>query len=114
MTYIYQFWNPRISRNYSILIITMCKIVSIVKKTAQVNGQLDLDVYAVLLEIADEQSGFRANCLCVDQAFVLYHVIYDHLERGEKVYVVFVDVRKAYDRVHKSLLHWKMRKKRSL
>ena len=51
-------------------------------------------------KIAEEQAGFRKNYSTVDHIFVLNAIVQKHLEkRGAKMYVAFVDFRKAFDSV---------------
>ena len=50
--------------------------------------------------ISEEQAGFRKNYSTVDHIFVLNAIVQTHLEkRGAKMYVAFVDFRKAFDSV---------------
>ena len=57
-------------------------------------------------KIAQEQAAFRKNYYTVDSIFVLNDIVQKHLEkRGAKMYVAFVDFRKAFDSVrHRTLL----------
>ena len=51
------------------------------------------------------QGGFREHVGCVHTAFVLQEAIQSLRERGMKVYVAYLDVRKAFDTVwHQGLL----------
>ena len=56
--------------------------------------------------IVENQAGFRRNYSTVDQIFNLYSVIQKLLnKKGQKIYVAFVDFKKAFDSVnHKRLL----------
>ena len=47
----------------------------------------------------DEQGGFRAGRRCVDQIFTLKQIGKKAREKKRRVYVDFMDLEKAYDRV---------------
>ena len=52
------------------------------------------------------QSGFRPGDSTVNQLIYLVHLIYEALELGKEVRMVFLDISKAFDRVwHKGLLY---------
>ena len=76
-------------------------LLSIISKyyTSILNKQL----YAWLEDnnkVAEEQAGFRKKYSTVDHIFVLNAIVQKHLEkRGAKLYVAFVDFRKAFDSV---------------
>nr|XP_053651035.1 protein cycle-like isoform X4 [Cherax quadricarinatus] len=49
--------------------------------------------------IADEQGGFRKGRGCVDQVFTVKHISEQYLDKAKEVFVAFMDLEKAYDRV---------------
>jgi len=49
--------------------------------------------------ISDEQGGFRKGKGCVDQIFNVKLLAEKYLVKGKKLYVAFMDLEKAYDRV---------------
>ena len=56
-------------------------------------------------KIAEEQSGFRTGHSTVDNMFVLYAFIQRYLlKKSGKLYVCFVDFRKAFDTINRSVL----------
>ena len=65
-------------------------------------------LYNFLLEInffAPLQSGFRPGDSTVNQLIFMVHKIYEALEQGSEVHMVFLDISKAFDKVwHKGLL----------
>ena len=65
-------------------------------------------LYNFLLEIKflnPLQSGFRPGDSTINQLTYMVHKIYDALERGKEVRMVFLDISKAFDKVwHKGLL----------
>ena len=54
--------------------------------------------------IGEEQGGYRKGKGCVDQIFAVKQVCEKAKERGPKVYMGFMDLEKAYDRVDRSVL----------
>ena len=60
--------------------------------------------------LSEHQSGFQPGDSTVNQLCYLYHTFCEALDNKKDVYIVFCDVRKAFDRVwHKGLLY-KLRK----
>ena len=49
--------------------------------------------------IADEQIGFRAGCRTSDHIFKFKTIIDKYLNKSEKLYTCFVDLRRAFDTV---------------
>ena len=49
--------------------------------------------------MSDEQCGFRDGRGSVDQIFCLKNLIEKSLERNRKLFVGYMDLEKAYDRV---------------
>ena len=66
-------------------------------------------LYNFLLEINflnPFQSGFRPRDSTVNQLVFIVHKIYEALQAGKEVRMVFLDISKAFDKVwHKGLLH---------
>ena len=56
------------------------------------------------------QSGFRKGHGCADMIFVARKLVEKVREHGESLYVLFVDLRKAYDSVPRQAL-WKVLEK---
>ena len=54
--------------------------------------------------IDDEQRGFRTGRGCVDQIFTIKQIDEKAREKIRRVYVGFIDLQKAYDRVNKKAL----------
>ena len=61
-------------------------------------------------KIAEEQSGFRAGHSTVDNMFVLYAIVQRYLFKSGKVYMCFVDFKKASDTINRSVL-WNVLRK---
>ena len=54
----------------------------------------------------------RNSALCqVKVQFILRRIQEEYLAKQEKLYMCFVDVEKAFDRVPKKVVEWGMRKK---
>ena len=58
--------------------------------------------------LSELQGGFRAGRSCLDQAWLLNEIVADRKERGEDTYLIFLDVRKAYDTVWREGLYVKL------
>ena len=54
--------------------------------------------------IDDEQGGFRAGRGCVDQIFTIKQIGEKAWEKKRRVYMGFIDLEKAYDRVNREVL----------
>jgi len=57
--------------------------------------------------IVEEQSGFRKGYTTVDNIFVLHEMIENYLNRNKKLYMAFIDFKKAFDSVNRQVL-WKI------
>ena len=57
--------------------------------------------------LPESQSGFRKGRGCADMIFVARQLVEKEREHGESLYVLFVDLRKAYDLVPRQVL-WKV------
>ena len=55
-------------------------------------------------KIVEEQAGFRAGYSTVDHIFTLYALVEKFLAKNTKLYVAFVDFRKAFDSVNRNAL----------
>jgi exonuclease III len=53
---------------------------------------------------APEQSGFRRQRSCTDQLFTLNHILRSSKQNKQRVFATFVDFRKAFDSLPRSLL----------
>ena len=60
-------------------------------------------------QVGEEQSGFRKGRSCADQIFVLRQVCEKMKEKKRKVWVAFMDLEKAYDRVDREAMWQVMR-----
>ena len=56
----------------------------------------------------DEQNGFRAKRSCADHIFVLTSILRNRKARGLSTYVAFIDAEKAFDKVDRNLLLYKL------
>ena len=62
-------------------------------------------------KIVEEQSGFRAGHSTVDNMFVLYAIVQRYLlKKSGKVYICFVDFKKAFDTINRNVL-WNVLRK---
>ena len=60
-------------------------------------------------QIGEEQSGFRKGRSCTDQIFVLRQMCEKMREKKKNIYVAFMDLEKAYDRVDREAMWEVMR-----
>ena len=49
--------------------------------------------------VMDEQGGFRSGRGCIDQVFAVKQVIEKMIEKDRVMFMVFIDLEKAYDNV---------------
>lgn len=61
-------------------------------------------------KIVEEQAGFRAGHSTVDHIFTLFSIVQRFLQKNSKLYVAFVDFRKAFDCVDRTTLWHVLRK----
>jgi len=54
--------------------------------------------------IAEEQAGFRKGYSTIDNVFVLHSIIQKYLIRHKKLYVAFIDYKKAFDTINRNVL----------
>ena len=54
--------------------------------------------------IGPEQSGFRANRSCSDNTFILNSILEMNKSKRKLSYLLFVDLKEAYDRVDRNIL----------
>lgn len=59
--------------------------------------------------IGEEQGGFNEGRGCVDQIFTVKLLAEKYIQRRKKLYAVFMDLEKAYDRVDRKAL-WEVLK----
>ena len=57
---------------------------------------------------AEEQNGFRKGRSCLDHVYSLSSIIRNRKQRGLSTYVAFIDMEKAFDRVDRDLLFYKL------
>ena len=63
-------------------------------------------------QIMDGQCGFMPGKACADAIFVLRRMQEKYLEKRKKLYHVFVDLEKAFDRVPRKAIEWALRRQK--
>jgi hypothetical protein len=61
-------------------------------------------------KIIEQQAGFRAGYSTIDHIFTLYALVQKYLQKNTKLYVAFVDFKKAFDTVNRNELWAVLRK----
>ena len=64
-----------------------------------------------LINLNKMQFGFMPGKATVDAIFIVRRMQEEYQKKGEKLYMCFVDVEKAFDRVPRKVMEWAMRKK---
>ena len=91
------------------LIKENCRPVSLLPSLSKINERIVfIPLYNFLLDIkflSPFQSGFRPGDSTVNQLIYIVHRIYEALDSGNEVRMVFLDISKAFDKVwHKGLI----------
>ena len=63
------------------------------------------------MKVDDMQFGFMPGKSTTDALFILRRTQEEFLGREKKLYMCFVDLDKAFDRVPKKMMEWALRKK---
>ena len=63
-----------------------------------------------IVEIGDCQFGFRKGKSCTDAIFITRTLQAKYLEKKQKLYHVFVDLEKAFDRIPRKAITWALRR----
>ena len=61
-------------------------------------------------KLIEEQAGFRATYSTIDHIFTLYALVQSFLQKNHKLYVAFIDFKKAFDSVNRNILWYVLRK----
>ena len=64
-----------------------------------------------MVEITEEQYGFVTHKRTIDAIFILRQLQEKYLENDKELYLVFVDLKKAFDRVLRVLIESSLRRK---
>ena len=98
--------DPRDPLNNRCITI-MCCIAKIYSSILNTRLQKFLDENNILV---DEQNGFRAARSCMDHIFTLITVLRNRKSVGKSTFLSFIDFKKAFDSVDRSLLLHKLSK----
>ncbi len=61
-------------------------------------------------KLVDSQNGFRKDHSCADHLSTLAEIMNTRKQTGLSTYVSFIDFIKAFDRVYRNMLWWKLEK----
>lgn len=62
----------------------------------------------IYYKLSEAQAGFRKGYSTVDSIFVLKNIIKLNMQRGKKVYALFIDFKSAFDLVNRNALFYKL------
>ena len=98
--------DPRDPLNNRCITI-MCCIAKIYSSILNKRLQIFLEENRILV---DEQNGFRAARSCMDHIFSLVTILRNRKSQGKSTFISFIDYKKAFDSVDRSLLLYKLSK----
>ena len=83
--------------------------ISLLSIAGKVYGRILIERVRALTEgmIGDEQCGFRSGRGCVDQVFVMKQMSEKFCGKNKKLYVAYMDLEKAYDRIDRDAM-WRV------
>src|SRR5215469_16162091 len=83
--------------------------ISVLSVVGKMYGRILIERVRALTDnlIGEEQGGFRKGRGCLDQVFVVKSLCEKFREKGREVYMAFMDLEKAYDRIDREAL-WKV------
>ena len=64
-----------------------------------------------MVNVDEMQFGFMPGKGTVDAVFILRRLQEEYRDKGKKLYMCFVDLEKAFDRVPRKVMEWAMRKR---
>jgi len=96
--------DPRLPLQYRgiSLLSTVYKLYAGILNNRLVTYLEDNNIYA------EEQNGFRQNRSCAEHVFTLTTILKNRQAKGESTYVAYLDAEKAFDRVDRNLLLYKL------
>ena len=62
------------------------------------------------VEIEEMQCGFMLGHSTTDAIFIVHQLVEKHLTANKPLYMAFIDLEKAFDRVPQDVIWWAMRK----
>ena len=98
--------DPRDPLNNRCITI-MCCIAKIYSSILNARIKTFLDKNQILV---DEQNGFRASRSCIDHIFSLVTILRNRKSMGKQSFLCFIDFKKAFDSVDRTLLLFKLSK----
>ena len=86
----------------------ICLLSTVYKLFSRVLNERIVKVAEASTLYGDEQNGFRKGRACIDHIFVLASVIRNRKAKRLPTYVAYIDFEKAFDRIDRSLLVYKL------
>ena len=83
--------------------------ISMMSVVGKLYGRVVIDRFENITEglVREEQGGFRKGRGCVDQVFAVKGLYEKYGEKGWEIYLGFIDLEKAYDRIDREAL-WRV------
>ena len=83
--------------------------ISLLSIPGKVYGRILIERVRVMTEgmLGEEQCGFRRGRGCVDQVFTLKQLSEKYVGKGKDLYVAYMDLEKAYDRIDRDAM-WRV------
>ena len=72
---------------------------------------MDLQTHYTIVTVDEKQFDFMPERGTIDAVLILGRLQEEQHSKGKKLYMCFVDLEKAFDRVPKKVMKWAMRKK---
>ena len=81
--------------------------ISLLSASGKVYGRILLEVHSLMEGLIEEQCGFGSGRGCVDQVLVMKQMGEKFVDKNKSLYVAYMDLEKAYDRVHSEAM-WRI------
>ena len=100
---------PIYKRKEDILNCSSYRGVKLLKRGLKIVERVMEKRIQAIVELNEMKFGFMPEKSTVDALFVLRRLLEEHLQKEEKLYLGFVDLEKAIDRVLRKVVEWSLR-----